>query len=404
MEPAGDAAPPAAAEIHDAVGAAVGWAVGCEPRPPALRPPGAGEQEAFLAQVTRQRVGALLYAAGWGQAAGAPAELQAALELHARRTVAAALYTVAVQRELVSALEDAGVAVLVLKGPALSVLAHGDPGRRSVGDIDLLVRPGQAAEAVAALEAGGFDPTRLSVQEEGWREALPAVLAATHRYPLLKDVTLQRGKLSVELHWRLFANRHLLAVDDAWLGAPRRVGVAGAGTPVLPLAALWRYLCAHGTEHRWERMMWLCDIVALVRRHPQLASPDSLRAAATDGLAPSVACAVLVAEHVLGRFVSEDARRWACAVPGTGVLVAEALDGIGRATPLRERIPAREMPRFLRAHLAACTDRRYRREEIRRMLLLAAADPTEPDPGLAVLARGPARWAARVVRRPAATP
>src|SRR5690606_21042563 len=68
----------------------------------------------------------------------------------------------------------------------------------------------------------------------------------------------------VELHWRLFDNRHLYnpATDQ-----PARVQLT-------PCAAVWTlapeaaflYLCLHGAQHAWSRLKWLADVAALVAK------------------------------------------------------------------------------------------------------------------------------------------
>ena len=383
----------------EAVAAAVGWAVGCTGARPCASSGEIGAADAFVEQVSRHRVGALLHVAGWGEAAGAPAETRAALQACARRGVIAALQMLALQRELVGDLEDAGIGVLVLKGPALAQQAYGDLVRRHVGDLDLLVAPPHAAEAVRALERRGFTALEVSAPGQDWRPELPAVLDAPERYPLLKGIAMTRGSETVDLHWRLFPNRHLMPVELDWLAKPARIDIGGTSAPVLPLRALWRYLCAHGTLHHWYRLKWLADIPALALRHPDLVAPESLREIEEDGLARCVACAALVAEGTLGRFLPDDARRWAMAVPGTAVLIGAARAAMRGEVGHAGGIPLRELRTLVRAQVAARTDTRYRREELRILLLRAGRAATVPDPGFRTASLGPARWAVRIARR-----
>lgn len=55
-----------------------------------------------------------------------------------------------------SVLDNAGVALRVLKGPAVAHLDYPDASLRSFGDIDLLVPPGQFDRAVLSLSEGGY--------------------------------------------------------------------------------------------------------------------------------------------------------------------------------------------------------------------------------------------------------
>ena len=52
-------------------------------------------------------------------------------------------------------LSSAGVETRALKGASSAYLAYSDPSLRAYGDVDVLVRPGQLAQAVAVLEASG---------------------------------------------------------------------------------------------------------------------------------------------------------------------------------------------------------------------------------------------------------
>lgn len=60
-------------------------------------------------------------------------------------------------REIAEALAGAGVRPVFLKGSALLLRGvHADPGSRFIGDIDVLVAPGETEAAAAAIEALGF--------------------------------------------------------------------------------------------------------------------------------------------------------------------------------------------------------------------------------------------------------
>jgi len=59
---------------------------------------------------------------------------------------------------LLSAFDQAGVDVAVLKGIAYEDLVYAQPGTRPASDIDLLVRPGQRREAFAVLSRLGYVP------------------------------------------------------------------------------------------------------------------------------------------------------------------------------------------------------------------------------------------------------
>ncbi len=117
--------------------------------------------------------------------------------------------------QIVHTLADAGIRSTPLKGPFLAETIYGDVGRRTCGDIDLLVSPDQLEQAVAAVRTLGYGPSEDHVDEDG--------------LPLLHHALAHvRGELPpVELHWRgdryeaRFAQDRLLAPAGAPAGSWR---------------------------------------------------------------------------------------------------------------------------------------------------------------------------------------
>ncbi|MGH9178433.1 MAG: nucleotidyltransferase family protein [Acidimicrobiales bacterium] len=114
-----------------------------------------GEWRAMLSGVREERLtGLLLYAVEEGAFPVTAEQAAAAAEAHLEATC----QCVQLERTLLDVaalLEDAGVDVRVLKGPALARLDYPDPSLRCFRDVDVLVRSGQWDAAVAALEAAG---------------------------------------------------------------------------------------------------------------------------------------------------------------------------------------------------------------------------------------------------------
>jgi hypothetical protein len=103
-----------------------------------------------------------------------------------------------------AALAAAGIRSAPLKGPQLAETIYGDPGRRSSGDIDLLVPTEQLLEAVEVVRGLGYDRPVDHVEADG----LPQLhFALDHE---------RRALPAIELHWRVhwyerdFARRRLL--------------------------------------------------------------------------------------------------------------------------------------------------------------------------------------------------
>lgn len=149
------------------------------------------------------------------------------------------------------AFADAGVEMLALKGPALSVLLYGDPSRRFCRDIDLLVRPEVQAEARRVLAGCGYGTTP------------DAVVACANAVQLLHA----GNHAPVELHVRLAADERLFPVAAlAPFDSAVSVEIGGTRVPTLGLDAAMVYAAFHGAGHYWGRLYWLADIAAAARR------------------------------------------------------------------------------------------------------------------------------------------
>jgi hypothetical protein len=138
------------------------------------------------------------------------------LALDAGRRQGVLLYAIA--DRVTGALAAAGIRSTTLKGPALSEVLYGDPGRRPSSDIDLLIAREQLNDAVEVVRELGYEAPIDHVTDDG----LPLLhFALVHAHGQL---------LPVELHWRIhwyeedFAGERLLVPigepDSAWRPAP----------------------------------------------------------------------------------------------------------------------------------------------------------------------------------------
>jgi Uncharacterised nucleotidyltransferase len=115
-------------------------------------------------------------------------------------------------------LEREGIVAMPLKGPQLSELLYGDPGRRLSGDVDLLVDPERLTDAVAVVERLGYQRPTDFVYPSGLPQLHYALLHPQDELP------------PIELHWRVhwyedrFARERLLPRADkapaGWRPAP----------------------------------------------------------------------------------------------------------------------------------------------------------------------------------------
>lgn len=184
-------------------------------------------------------------AALWMEPAAAPDTVRSELVRLRRQTLARTLAVNAELGKLGAAFQDAGIAMLALKGPAVAKLLHGDPCRRPTRDIDLLVRPEGEAAALTILARHGYGATAATVC----------------RHDNALELHNPDMPFPVELHTRLSEDDRLFPMA-AFNPFETAVTVEIAGTPIrtLPPAAAVAFAAYHGARHFWSRLFWLTDI------------------------------------------------------------------------------------------------------------------------------------------------
>jgi hypothetical protein len=227
-------------------------------------------------------------------------------------------FRLTLERFLVEA-QRAGIEVTLLKGASLALDLYPQPGLRSQGDLDLLVRPEHVLRAVAAARRIGlYLPSR----------ALPAwwYRLAHFHLKLAPADGLQR---EIELHWHLHPLAQLYTVRLADLLA-RRTRLELGGAPAWTLDPLDRllHLVTHVVRHcplgmleretlrAWAadprvplRLKWLVDVRAEVeRRHAEIPPAQLARRAAEWNAEAELALVLAWLRDQLG-FAGE-ARAW----------------------------------------------------------------------------------------------
>jgi Uncharacterised nucleotidyltransferase len=154
---------------------------------------------------------------------------------------------------LLGLLGAAGIRVVPLKGVALAQSLFDDVAARVCGDIDILVPPANAAQAIDLLLASGY---RTEVSDPYFSK-----LALRHgrHFNLVRD---GRGiSFVLELHWILVqhSSRNDDAVRDLWAEARPQICF---GAPAFALTPEWKmlYLSIHAADHEWQMLKWLVDI------------------------------------------------------------------------------------------------------------------------------------------------
>src|SRR5690606_15488250 len=186
-----------------------------------------------------------------------PPDARALLNQRARHHALRALRYTAELNRLIGALAEYGVTALPLKGPALAHLLYGDVALRQFADLDVLVRPSDAATAVGAVLGLGYE------QVAPARAFRPDDIVHVQRRFGLKDVSYRHPerRVALELHWQVFRET-AQALDFA--PAP------GSPWPEPDPEVHALYILHHGSNHGYRRLCWLADAAALVHHRTEI--------------------------------------------------------------------------------------------------------------------------------------
>jgi hypothetical protein len=277
-----------------------------------------GEGDRLATVLTHHRAWGVLHARREA-VSGVPPAVWAEATQRNLATALAQLSLHADLRSAATALADADVPWIVVKGPALAEVVYASPRHRHYNDLDLLVLPRDLRSAVAALGSAGWE-----LLDRNWDLALDRMTGEVH-------LAGPHGTM-LDLHWSL-QNREYrrarLKLDPVTLFA-RSTTVSLAGTEVRTLS--WSdtvvHLALHAAGDGADRMVWLGDVSRVVARRTE---PWSVLVARGREWGAGAATAL-----VLGRTVPE----LGTPVPGW---VLPAL-GLGRLSRLVERGVHRRWP------------------------------------------------------------
>jgi hypothetical protein len=193
-------------------------------------------------------------------------------------------------RRLSRIFAQAEIRVLAFKGVVLSAQLYGDPGLRNPRDIDLLIHPGEFANAAALLVEAGYRRSGPILS--------PRQVLAHQRW--IKDAGYFHAAtgINVELHHRMSDNPVLIPCDFDRLWREREeISVGGARIATLPRRHLPLYLCVHGAGHCWEELRWLIDLAAALQQPG--ATDAAIAAADAEGLGAPMLHALMLAHDWL---------------------------------------------------------------------------------------------------------
>jgi len=183
-------------------------------------------------------------------------KLRLAYELNAARNLILTNELV----QMTQALDQNGIQSIAYKGPALAVLAYGDPALRRFIDLDLMVRRENVLQAAEVLATRGYHPKSLTSDQQA------LLLQTQHNLQLVSA-----SRVIVELHWQvasqLFASS--VTAEELWNNF-ETIRLNDFPVKSFSTEDLLFSLCVHGSRHLWERLAWIADVGHLLQVRPEI--------------------------------------------------------------------------------------------------------------------------------------
>ncbi len=156
------------------------------------------------------------------------------------------------------------IPVIPFKGPTLEAWAYGEVALRTCNDLDFLLQPADYLRLKTILAEAGY-----RAQDNWFMDAAGEVAYHTMMGEYVLEHT--HKKICLDIHVRLAAIYPFFLPTDFSAFWQRLQPVKLGEQEVFTLcpADMLIYLCVHGSRDRWETLSAICDVAALVHRHPQ---------------------------------------------------------------------------------------------------------------------------------------
>jgi hypothetical protein len=217
------------------------------------------------------------------------------------KTACSSLLLASAMIKLLKLFEQNGICAIAYKGPALAFHLFGDLALRQPGDIDILISKSDVLKAKALLVSEGYRP-QLSLT--GPHEA--AFLRSQCEYCFVAG----DGSMYVDIHWGIapgyFSFR--LDYDELW-SRIKRTQIGDFSIPILSPEDMLLTLCVHGAKHCWDRLIWVCDIAELLRRHKNLAWQQVIERSRRFGCERVLVVGLSLASELLGATLPDNLPR-----------------------------------------------------------------------------------------------
>ena len=246
----------------------------------------------ILRVIRRHRVFGLVHNALSAAKIDVPADVARDLASRAKNIGWQAMRLAQETLRLQQVFDNERIPVVVLKGAAVAQIAYGTLALKQSLDVDLLIPPDRARDAVCLLEKDGYhlrDPAA-KLDDAQWR-------CLRHLGSEVLLVDRARG-LMVELRWRAAENMLLFKNVD-FFAHTIDVALSEGVLRTFDDNNQFVYLCVHGARHGWYRLKWLADLNAVLANRDDAVVERLFAYAHSIGSGPCAGLALLLCSRLL---------------------------------------------------------------------------------------------------------
>ena len=151
--------------------------------------------------------------------------------------------------------------LMPIKGPATAKRLYDDPKKRTLYDIDILVRPSDTGRAVQVLMDMGF----VQVKQALAPDFTPKDIRRLQNWGSnIGFYHPDKDDVLVELHWRpgRYQREFPVSTEDIWSKA-QPLNIEGEEYLAMDPVHELLFLASHGCKHEFKRLHWLLDIATI---------------------------------------------------------------------------------------------------------------------------------------------
>lgn len=227
--------------------------------------------------------------------------------------------------KILDLLEENGISAVPFKGPILASCFYGDLALRRFDDLDILVHRENVLKAIDLIRSLGYFPSS------------PLTAEQTEQYLDLNfQYALQSAEKEVflEIHWSLTPEGYSFSTDLKQLWK-RSETVLFEGRKIRSFASedLLRFLCFHGSKHRWGRLQWICDVAELIGHERSWDWPRMIGETETSGAKRMVALGLFLVDDLLETPLPEKVSKWVRSDPSVEKLAFEVYENLFSEAP-----------------------------------------------------------------------